>query len=81
MRRRTSFVPSDRLSHRSSISPTRQPRATKVHLDESIRLYRDGWSLAQIGSHFGVYPQSIRYHLKKAGIELRPRPGWTPKPT
>ena len=66
--------------HQRGVS-RRGRRFTATDVDELIRLYRDGWSLAQIGSHFGVYPQTIRYHLQKARIELRPRPGWTPKPT
>ena len=43
---------------------------------EAVELYQGDSSLAQIAERFGVYPQSMRYRLQRAGIELRPRPGW-----
>ena len=40
---------------------------------EAIDLYQQGWSLARIGDHFGLYPTSISYWLHKNGVTLRPR--------
>jgi DNA-directed RNA polymerase specialized sigma24 family protein len=54
-------------------------RLTNEQIQEAIALYRDGWSLARIAEHLGVYPQSVRYRLQRSGVELRPRHGWRPK--
>ncbi len=45
-------------------------------IDEAIRLYNDGWSLARIAESFAVYPTSVYYWLRKKGVTLRPRQGW-----
>ncbi|WP_372514765.1 helix-turn-helix domain-containing protein [Mycolicibacterium porcinum] len=38
-------------------------------------LYRDGASLAQLGSQFGVSPNAVRRVLLAAGVAMRPRGG------
>jgi hypothetical protein len=46
-------------------------------LEKLVELYAKGWSLARIGQRFGVRPTSVRYRLRQAGINLRPRNGWS----
>lgn len=46
-------------------------------IEEAARLYADGWSLARIATRFDVYPTSVYYWLRKSGVTLRPRQGWT----
>src|SRR6266511_2029206 len=41
----------------------------RVQIEEAARIYADGWSLTKIGDRFGVYPQSIRYRLRQAGVQ------------
>jgi lambda repressor-like predicted transcriptional regulator len=45
--------------------PRRSRRVTPAEVEESSDLSREGWSLARIADHFGVYPQSIRCQLQK----------------
>jgi DNA-directed RNA polymerase specialized sigma24 family protein len=54
-------------------------KLSEEQVAEAIALYQAGWSLTQLGERFGIYPQSIAYRLKRAGVLLRPRPGWTRK--
>ena len=56
--------------------PRRSRRLTNEQIQEAITLYESGWSLARIATHLDVYPESVRYRLVRAGVELRPRPGW-----
>jgi AraC-like DNA-binding protein len=53
----------------------RRKALTAAQIDEATRLYESGWSLARIGRHLGVYPTSVYYRLRQAGVRLRPRPG------
>ena len=43
-------------------------------LEEARSLYTQGWSLSQLGRHFGVNPATVRYTFLKAGVPMRPRP-------
>ena len=56
----------------------RNELCSDTQIAEAVGLHETGWSLARIANRFGVYPQSIRYHLQRAGLTLRPRPGWPP---
>jgi hypothetical protein len=58
----------------------RRGAMTPQQVAEAIVLYAQGWSLAKIGNHFGLYPTSIYYWLKKEGVRLRPRGGRTRTP-
>jgi hypothetical protein len=51
-------------------------KVTDKQVAEAAELYRAGWSLSQLGERYGVYTQSMGYRLKRAGVTLRPRPGW-----
>ena len=55
----------------------RRGALTSEQMTEAIHLYTRGWSLAKIGDHFGMYPTSIYYWLRKNGVTLRPRQGWS----
>jgi predicted DNA-binding protein YlxM (UPF0122 family) len=61
---------------RAGVSRRRTPLAD-VDTDELWRLYAKGWSLKRIGDHFGVRPTSVYYRLRRAGVVLRPRNGWS----
>jgi hypothetical protein len=50
---------------------TRGRKLTDERIAEAVELYQAGWSLAQIGERFGVYPQSINDRFKRAGVPLR----------
>lgn len=44
---------------------------------EAARLYANGLSLAQVGKRIGVSVSSVRRALERAGVQFRPRPGWS----
>jgi AraC-like DNA-binding protein len=44
-------------------------------IEEAASLYQHGWSLARIGTKYGVHPATVGRTLKLAGVRLRPRPG------
>ena len=46
-----------------------------AHIDETRRLYEQGWSLARIGRHLGVDPVTVWHTFNTAGIPTRPRRG------
>jgi hypothetical protein len=52
------------------------PKAASLDSSTLARRYEDGESIAQLGLAFGVSPATVRSRLIKAGVELRPRPGW-----
>ena len=39
-------------------------------------LYEAGQSTLTVGQRFGVSPATMARELKRAGLVLRPRPGW-----
>jgi len=45
--------------------------------DEASSLYRSGWSLPMLGRKYGLHPVSIMRTLKKRGVVMRPRPGFS----
>ena len=59
----------------------RTRRLTDEQIHDAITRYGEGWSLARIAEHLGVYPQSVRYRPQQAGVQLRPRSGWPPART
>ena len=50
--------------------------AEALSVRELKRRYANGSSIAELGTHFGVSPATVRARLIEAGVELRPRPGW-----
>jgi DNA-directed RNA polymerase specialized sigma24 family protein len=61
---------------RALVSRRTTPLA-EVGIDELIKLYDGGWSLKRIGERFGVQPTSVYYRLRRAGVTMRPRSGWS----
>lgn len=57
--------------------PRRSPRLGPAHLDEAAELYRSGQSLVTLGKRYGVGKDAVARALRKAGVELRKRNGWT----
>jgi hypothetical protein len=70
--------------HRATVShllglhgiPTRYRLVQGDKLNSAIDAYQDGQSLATIGRRLGVSLDTVRAALMKAGMEMRPRPGW-----
>ncbi|POM22789.1 Sigma-70, region 4 [Actinomadura rubteroloni] len=42
-------------------------------VDEAVRLYEKGWSLARIGERFDVSDMTVQRRLKERGMQMRPR--------
>jgi hypothetical protein len=47
------------------------------HIKEAITLYSEGQSLLKLASHFGVATDTVALALRRAGVTLRPRRGWS----
>lgn len=52
-------------------------RAQRLDSSKLAELYAGGLSIADLGKRFAVSPATVRARLIEAGVELRPRPGWT----
>ena len=71
--------------HRASIStvlerqnlPRRYRMVEGARLEEAIRDYNNGNSIISIATKLGVAGDTVRKALNRAGVKLRPRPGWT----
>lgn len=46
-------------------------------IEEARTLYEQGWSLAKIGQRYGVHPSTVRDAMRRAGVRIRPRPGYS----
>ncbi|MBB4933155.1 lambda repressor-like predicted transcriptional regulator [Lipingzhangella halophila] len=44
---------------------------TPEQVDEAVRLYAKGWSLAKIGNRFSVYSKTVWSRLTERGIKMR----------
>jgi hypothetical protein len=57
-----------------------EPRTGKVdrRLNEAIALYQSGGSLAKVGRHLRVDPETVRQAFRRNGVPIRPRNGWAP---
>jgi hypothetical protein len=57
---------------------TRRPKGIPPELlEDAIAAYQAGSSLATIGAKVAVNAMTVSVALRKAGIPIRPRPGWT----
>jgi DNA-binding transcriptional regulator LsrR (DeoR family) len=45
---------------------------TGAQIDEAVVLYRDGWTLHNVGRHLGVADQTIRRVLVERAVTIRP---------
>jgi hypothetical protein len=57
--------------------PTRQRGLSPTQLAEAVALYDEGWSLARLGERYGVNAETVRASLKRSGVTIRPRRGWS----
>ncbi|WP_280208174.1 recombinase zinc beta ribbon domain-containing protein [Nocardia cyriacigeorgica] len=49
----------------------RMQRLSEEQIDETVRLYGEGWSAQRIGDKLGVYPQTVRRRLLERGVRMR----------
>jgi hypothetical protein len=49
-----------------------RPVVTEAQIDEAVRLYGEGWTLHNLGQHFGVADQTIRRVLVERAVTIRP---------
>ncbi len=59
--------------HLSRRGVQRREGMSREQIKTAIELYEQGWSLARIGKHLGVWPSSVYYRLKQVGTSLRKR--------
>jgi DNA-directed RNA polymerase specialized sigma24 family protein len=57
--------------------PRRSPRLGPNQIKEAVTLYTEGQSLLTLARHFGVATDTVALALRRAGVTLRPRRGWT----
>jgi transposase len=60
-----------RALKRSGVEIRPNSRNSKLDMDTVIKMYRSGISSNQIGEQFGLKGESIRYRLRKAGVNIR----------
>ena len=73
--------------HRATVSlllerrgvPRRYRLVEGDRITQAVNLYESGHSLSTVGSQMGVSPETVRNVLIRAGVTLRPRPGWNSK--
>jgi transposase len=69
---RSSYFPEKQLRDNPHIPPPQPDSLTPEQKDEAAALLRQGWSIRQVASHYGVSRESIHRLAKKEGIELQP---------
>jgi len=62
--------------HEQGIAIRRQG-LTSEQSAEAGMLYSDGKSLAWLGARYGVSHTTVAAALRRQGMQLRPRPGWS----
>ncbi len=79
----TELAPRFRLSHGSVLRllaeqgvTMRRQGLSEGDAQTAMRMYEaEGLSLSEIGTRFGVWPQTVRRALIKAGVKMRPKGG------
>lgn len=64
-----------RVLHEAGVSTSR-PSLRPDQLEDICALYREGWSLAEIGRKYGCAHTTVRDFMITNGVGLRPRRGW-----
>ncbi len=49
-----------------------RPVMTEAQIDDAVVLYRDGWTLHNVGQHLGVADQTIRRVLVERAVTIKP---------
>ena len=57
--------------------PHRSPRLGPNQIKEAVTLYAEGQSLLKLAARFGVATDTVALALRRAGVTLRLRRGWT----
>ena len=57
--------------------PRRSPRLGPNQIKEAVTLYAEGQSLLKLAARFGVASDTVALALRRAGVTLRLRRGWT----
>ena len=65
-----SSTPTDRSSHRTSGKAN--PKLALDQVKRLISLYEQGDSLLQLSRRFGIHRGTVKDHLRRAGIDIRP---------
>ena len=76
--------------HRSTVAATfdrhnverhhAQTTWTSETLADAADLYKSGLSLAAVAARYGIDPQTVANRFRRAGIPVRNRRGWPPRP-
>lgn len=69
---RSSYLPEKSVRENPHIPPPQPDSLTPKQKYEAAALLRQGWSIRQVASHYGVSRGSIHRLAKKEGIELQP---------
>jgi transposase-like protein len=56
--------------------PRRVIGADLINVQQAAELYEAGASLKDLGQRYGCHPETVRNALLRAGVTMRPRPGW-----
>lgn len=59
-----------RYLHRHHV-PMRMRGLSPEQVDEAVRLYQAGWSLARIGNRMGVDDMTVLHRLRERGVQTR----------
>uniref|UniRef100_UPI003F492F3E hypothetical protein n=1 Tax=Streptosporangium sp. CA-235898 TaxID=3240073 RepID=UPI003F492F3E len=46
-------------------------RASKIDIEEAVRLYNEGWRLRPLARRLGCSFQRLSVHLRRAGVDMR----------
>lgn len=58
------------ILHRHDV-PMRRRRLSSEQVDDAVRLYGEGWSLARIGRKLSVDPTTVLTKLRERGVRMR----------
>ena len=59
------------MKHVQRLGTQRRQNVLADRLDETRRLYEQGWSLKRIGKHFDVHANTVRRALANANVRIR----------
>lgn len=65
------------LTRRNIERPTMSANWDQDTLAAAARLYASGASLTNVGASFGVHASTVANRFHHAGVQIRPRRGWT----
>ena len=65
-----SSTPSDRSSHRTSGKAN--PKLAPEQVKQLVAFYEHGDSILQLSRRFGIHRGTVKEHLRRAGVSIRP---------